>query len=139
MTSSRTRSNGSAAKRSRPAAPSAAVSTVKPALRRPIAVTSRIDGSSSTSRIRASIRSLGARRGRPAIRGSMPAAREPATRGLVEAGSRRVASKAAFSRARCSAWIGSVPRAASTNVSGHQPEDDRHAGCVSPNASMTTP
>ena len=94
MMSSRTRSNGSARKRSRPSLPSAAVSTVNPALRRPIAVTSRIDGSSSMSRIRAST-----------PRASMAAvSRRPAE-----------ASWAAFARARSSARIGSVNSAASTN------------------------
>src|SRR5438034_2779980 len=55
ITSSRTRSGRPWRHRSSPVAPSCAVSTSKPAARRPIAVTSRIDGSSSTSRIRASM------------------------------------------------------------------------------------
>ena len=53
ITSRRTRSNGSAWNRSRPPAVGGGV-TANPAVRSPIAVISRIDGSSSTSRIRAS-------------------------------------------------------------------------------------
>ena len=54
ITSSRTRSHGAARNRSSAAWPSAAVSNLEPAPRRPSAVISRIDGSSSTSRILAS-------------------------------------------------------------------------------------
>ena len=74
ITSSRTRSNGSAREplESLARRPTRS-STVKPAARSPIAVTSRIDGSSSTSRIRASTASLVRRRDGPAVGRSMPA------------------------------------------------------------------
>lgn len=52
--------------------------------------------------------------------------------------SARVASKAAFSRARCSAWIGTVPRAASTNSTAIIP-NTIGTPAVSPTCSMMTP
>ena len=49
-----------------------------------------------------------------------------------------VASNAAFSRARCSARIGTVPSAASTNVSAIS-TNTTGTPCASPSASMTSP
>ena len=50
----------------------------------------------------------------------------------------RFASKTAFSRARCSARIGTVPSAASTNVTAISP-NTIGTPCASPNALMTAP
>jgi len=74
---------------------------------------------------------------RPRLR-PLPSPAATATRQRRVRGYSRFASKTAFSRARCSARIGTVPSAASTNVTAISP-NTIGTPCASPNALMTAP